>query len=160
MVTGDPVSRSATAGIPSISMVVVGVGPSTTHTITVGVGLSPCKVTRIWSRTLSSAPSCHCTSPDEGLPLGSLNLAQEWQLCCTAVLCPPLRQFGCRDFGECSVQFLCIHGKCPLHGHVALSSSRCILRWGVSTLWGWDWSSWNWYLCYRDPWSWPPQTGH
>lgn len=46
MVTGDPVSRSATASIPSTSMVVVGVGPSTTHTITVGVGLSPCKVTR------------------------------------------------------------------------------------------------------------------
>ena len=47
MVTGDPVSRRASAGVPSTSMVMVGVGPSTTPSTAAGVGLSPCKVTRV-----------------------------------------------------------------------------------------------------------------
>ena len=70
MVTGDPVSRRASVGVPSTSMVVVGVGSSTTPSTAAGVGLSPCKVTRVSSRTLFTASSCHCTSPDKGVPLG------------------------------------------------------------------------------------------
>ena len=45
MVTGESVSRRASAGVPSTSM--VGVGPSTTLLTAAEVGLSPCNVTRV-----------------------------------------------------------------------------------------------------------------
>ena len=138
MVTRDPVSRRASAGVPSTSMVVVSVGPRTTSSTAAGVGLSPC---RVWSKTSFTASSIHCAFPDEGPPPGisepGTRVATSTRLSCDLLwdgsIVGTLLDVVANPYTNVHGTNVCL-----------LSSSRCILRGGGSMLWGWNQSFWDW----------------
>ena len=122
MVTRDPVSRRASAGVPSTSMVVVSVGPRTTSSTAAGVGLSPC---RVWSKTSFTASSIHCAFPDEGPPPGisepGTRVATSTRLSCDLLwdgsIVGTLLDVVANPYTNVHGTNVCL-----------LSSSRCILR--------------------------------
>ena len=144
MVSGVLVSRSATVGIPSTSMwwLVLDLAPLTqllwvlawVHARSPGCDIAVCPLPHsatvhpqmkgtpwdlwTWHKSGNFVAWLSFVLLWDGLVVGTLvNVASRPSASMASVLC--------------TVMWL-------------LSSSRGILRWDVSTLWGWDWSSWKW----------------